>query len=211
MKMGIGNWESSIAAAKSPQASSGFASESFGFQRSPIPDSRFPQRAVWRAALLATLVVLLSACGFHLRGDIKLAPTLQRVVVTSSDPGGVIKRNVEAALKHAGATVEAAGGPGIGEIRMTGVGVQTLVGSVGGNARVNEFNMVYHVDLEVVDSTGKVVLEKQPIEQTRSFTFDQTQAAGSGAQQDQIRREMERDMAQAVTRRIDSLQRRLAQ
>jgi len=96
------------------------------------------------------------------------------------------------------------------EIRMTGVGVQTLVGSVGGNARVNEFNMVYHVDLEIVDGGGKTVLEKQPIEQTRSFTFDQTQAAGTGAQQDVIRREMERDMAQTVMRKIDSVERRLA-
>ena len=70
--------------------------------------------------------------------------------------------------------------------------------------------MVYHVDLEIVDGAGKTVLEKQPIEQTRSYTFDQTQAAGAGAQQDVIRREMERDMAQAVMRKIDSVERRLS-
>ena len=159
----------------------------------------------------ALAVLSLAACGFHLRGEVKLAPGLQRVVVTSSDPANPLKRSVEDAMKRAGATVAAAPGEGVGEIRMTGVGVQTLVGSVGGNARVNEFNMVYHVDLEIVDSAGKTVLEKQPIEQTRSYTFDQTQAAGAGAQQDVIRREMERDMAQAVMRKIDSVQRRLAQ
>ena len=173
--------------------------------RFPIPDSRFP-----RMPLLLAAYAVLAACGFHMRGEVKLAPSLQRVAVISSDPANPLKRSVEDAMKRAGATVVEPG-EGIGEIRMTGVAVQTLVGSVGGNARVNEFNMVYHVDLEIVDSAGKTVLEKQPIEQTRSFTFDQTQAAGTGAQQDVIRREMDRDMAQAVMRKIDSVERRLAQ
>jgi|SRR5579883_1141615 len=164
-----------------------------------------------KTALLLLVAALLSACGFHLRGEIKLASNLQRVVVISSNAASPLKRSVESALKRAGATVVEAPGEGVGEIRMTGVGIQTLVGSVGGNARVNEFNMVYHVDLEIVDSAGKTVLEKSPIEQTRSFTFDQTQAAGTGAQQDVIRREMERDMAQAVMRKIDSVERRLSQ
>ena len=160
---------------------------------------------------LAVLAVLsLAACGFHLRGEIKLASGLQRIVVISSDPSSPLKRSVEDAMKRAGATIAAAPGEGVGEIRMTQIGVQTLVGSVGGNARVNEFNMVYHVELEIVDGAGKTVLEKQPIEQTRSFTFDQTQAAGTGAQQDVIRREMDRDMAQTVMRKIDSVERRLA-
>ncbi|MGH8122945.1 MAG: LPS assembly lipoprotein LptE, partial [Rudaea sp.] len=94
---------------------------------------------------------------------------------------------------------------------MTGVGVTTVVASVGANARVNEFNMVYHVDLEISDGAGKTVLEKQPIEQTRSFTFDQTQAIGTGAEQDLIRREMERDMAQTIMRKIDVLERKFSQ
>jgi len=166
------------------------------------------QTIVRSLAVLAA--ISLAACGFHLRGEVKLTPGLQRVVVTSSDPASPLKRSVEDAMKHAGATIAAAAGEGVGEIRMTGVGMQTLVGSVGANARVNEFNMVYHVDLEIVDGAGKTVLEKQPIEQTRSYTFDQTQAAGAGAQQDVIRREMERDMAQAVMRKIDSVERRLS-
>ena len=166
------------------------------------------QTIVRSLAVLAALS--LAACGFHLRGEVKLTPGLQRVIVTSSDPGGPLRRSVEDAMRRAGATIAPAAGEGVGEIRMTGVGLQNLVSSVGANARVNEFNMVYHVDLEIVDGSGKTVLDKQPLEQTRSYTFDQTQAAGAGAQQDVIRREMERDMAQAVMRKIDSVERRLA-
>jgi LPS-assembly lipoprotein len=161
--------------------------------------------------LMIVAVLSLAACGFHLRGEAKLAPNLQRVYVLSSDPIGPLKRNVEQALTRSGAKVEDKPGTGVAEIRMTAVGVAPVVRSVGANARVNEFVMVYHVDLEISDSAGKTVLEKQPLEQSRSFTFDQTQAIGTGSEQDLIRREMERDMAQAVLRKIDSLERRLSQ
>lgn len=156
---------------------------------------------------LFMLVMLLAGCGFHLRGEAPLSAGLQRVVVISSDANGPLKRNVEAALKRSGATIETAPGNGIAQVRMSNVSVAPIVRSVGANARVNEFVMVYHLELEIVDSAGKTVLEKQAIEQSRSFTFDQTQAIGTGAEQDLIRREMERDVAQAVLRKIGALER----
>lgn len=161
--------------------------------------------------LLIAATLSLAACGFHLRGEAKLAPGLQRVHVSSSDAFGPLKRNVDAALMRSGAKVEDKPGEGIAEIKLTGVSIAPVVRSVGANARVNEFVMVYHVDLEISDGAGKTVLEKQPIEQSRSFTFDQTQAVGTGAEQDLIKKEMERDMAQAVMRKIDTLERKLSQ
>jgi LPS-assembly lipoprotein len=161
-------------------------------------------------SLLIFSALALAACGFHPRGDIALAPGLQRVHVSSSDAGSPLKGNIEDALRRGGAAIEVNPGDGVGEVKMTGVGVTTQVASVGGNARVNEFNMIYHVDLEVSDGAGKSLLEKQPIEQHRTFTFDQTQAIGLGSVQDQIRHEMERDMTATIVRRIDAIQRRLA-
>jgi LPS-assembly lipoprotein len=163
-----------------------------------------------RCLSIATLAAI-AGCGFHLRGDIRLSPSLSRVRVTSSDPSSPLKANIEDTLKRAGATIEVNPGDGIAEIKMTGVASSTNVGSVGTNARVNEFVMVYHVDLEITDGTGKVVLAKQPIEQNRRFTFDQTQAIGTGAEQEQVQREMVRDMTQAIVRKIDALERRLGQ
>jgi LPS-assembly lipoprotein len=69
--------------------------------------------------------------------------------------------------------------------------------------------MLYHVELQITDGAGKVLMPKQVIEQSRVFTFDQTQAIGTGAEQDEIKKEMERDMTQAVVRRVDSAERKL--
>jgi LPS-assembly lipoprotein len=166
--------------------------------------------AAFRYLVLAAAVAL-GACGFHLRGDVALPSNLQRVYVTSNDVEGPVLRYVEDTLKRSGATIEAAPGEGIADVKMSGVSVSTVVRSVSSAARVNEFAMVYHLELEITDGAGKVVLAKQPIEQVRTFTFDQTQALGTGTEQDTIRREMDRDMAQAVMRKIDTIERKYAQ
>jgi LPS-assembly lipoprotein len=147
---------------------------------------------------------LLGACGFHLREEARLPSGMQRVYVESADPFGPLKRNIERALERSGAKVEAAPGDGIAEIRLTSVTLAPIVRSVSANARVNEFTMLYHVELQITDAAGKVVLPKQVIEQSRVFTFDQTQAIGTGAEQDEIKKEMERDMVQVVLRKIES-------
>jgi LPS-assembly lipoprotein len=154
--------------------------------------------------LLAFVVPLLNACGFHLRGEAQLPAGLDRVYVESSDPSGPLKRNVEHALERSGAKVEAAAGDGIAEVKLIGVSLAPIVRSVSANARVNEFTMLYHLELQINDAAGKVVMPKQVIERSRQFTFDQTQAIGTGAEQDVIKKEMERDMAQVVMRHIEA-------
>ena len=158
--------------------------------------------------LLAGIVPLLSACGYHLRGEAALPPGMERVHVDSSDQFGPLKRNVEKALERSGAKIEPAAGDGIAEVNLTAVSLAPIVRSVSANAKVNEFTMLYHVELQITDGSGKVVVPKQVVEQSRVFTFDQTQAIGTGAEQDEIKKEMERNMTQVVMRKVESAERK---
>ncbi|HEX3125035.1 MAG TPA: LPS assembly lipoprotein LptE [Rhodanobacteraceae bacterium] len=158
--------------------------------------------------LLAGTLLLLSACGYHLRGEAQLPAGMERVHVDSSDQFGPLKRNVEKALERSGAKVEPAAGDGIAEVTLGAVSLAPIVRSVSANAKVNEFTMLYHVELQITDGAGKVVLPKQVVEQSRIFTFDQTQAIGTGAEQDVIKKEMERDMTQVVMRKVQSAERK---
>jgi LPS-assembly lipoprotein len=162
------------------------------------------------ALIVAGAAALLTACGFHLRGEAQLPPGMARIHVDSADPYGPLKRNLEKALARAGATIEANAGEGIAEIQLTGVSLAPVVRSVAANARVNEFTMLYHLELQITDSSRKVLLPKQVVEQSRVFTFDQTQAIGTGAEQDEIKKEMERDMVQVVLRKVESAERKAA-
>jgi LPS-assembly lipoprotein len=166
-------------------------------------------RRIASLSLIAGLLPLLTACGFHLRGEAQLPPGMERVYVDSADPYGPLKRNLEKALERSGAKIETKSAQGVAEIRLTAVSLAPVVRSVSANARVNEYTMLYHLELQITDAAGKVLLPRQVIEQSRIFTFDQTQAIGTGAEQDEIKKEMERDMVQVVLRKVESAERKL--
>ncbi|MGH8040798.1 MAG: LPS assembly lipoprotein LptE [Rudaea sp.] len=158
-----------------------------------------------RFPAIFAVVLTLAACGFQLRGEANLSADLHRVHVSVSDPFSPLGRDVAAALTRAGASVADAPGDGIAEIDLANVSLSPVVRSVGANALVNEFSMVYHVELSIQTSAGKSLLATQVIEHTRDYTFDQTQAIGSNAEQDEIKKGMERDMVQAVMRKIEAV------
>ena len=162
-----------------------------------------------RCLLVGAGAVALSACGFHMRGEAKLPAAMQRVYLQVSDPFSPLKRDLEAALARSGATVENKPGDGIADITVSDLSLAPIVRSVGANAFVNEFSMVYHLELAIAGADGKALLPKEVIEQRRDFTFDQTQAIGTSAEQDEIKKEMERDMVQAILRKIEAAERKL--
>ena len=156
--------------------------------------------------VLSTLFVLaLAGCGFQLRGEAQLPPGMQHVVVDSADPFSPLKRNLEDALRRSGAIIESKTGPGIAVLKLPVVTVNPELSSVGAAQHVREFMMIYHVELEVLDDDGKIIVPKQTIELTRNFTFDDTQALGIGVEQEDLKRQMQRDMVQAVMRRIEAV------
>jgi LPS-assembly lipoprotein len=169
---------------------------------------KFSQTDFFRYAAIAAAMTALSACGFHMRGEAQLPAGMQRVHVQIADPYSPLLRNLEAALKRSGATVESAAGDGIAEISIPTISLAPVVRSVGANAFVNEFSMVYHLEMQITDANGKVLMPKEVIEHSREFTFDQTQAIGTSAEQDEIKKEMERDMVPALLRKIEAAARK---
>jgi LPS-assembly lipoprotein len=163
-----------------------------------------------RGLFLLVAASSLAACGFQLRGEASLSSGLQRVHVQISDPFSPLRRDLQAALVRSGATVEEKSGDGIAEINLANVSLGPIVRSVGATAFVNEFSMIYHVELSISDASGKTLLPSQVIEHSREFTFDQSQAIGTNVEQDEIKKEMERDMVQTVMRKIDALGRKPA-
>lgn len=159
---------------------------------------------IWRKPAILVLTLMLAACGFQLRGEANLPAALRRVHVQIADQFSPLKRDLEAALARAGAQVADKSGDGVAEITLTQVSLAPVVRSVGATAFVNEFSMIYHVELAIADGDGKNLLPLQVIEHSREFTFDQSQAIGTNVEQDEIKKEMERDMVQTVMRKVEA-------
>jgi LPS-assembly lipoprotein len=161
-------------------------------------------RISWRA-LIVVAALALAGCGFHLREQAQLPASLTRLHLEIADPGSLLHRDLPGALERAGAQVEEKAGPGIATLRvpLSTLAPETL--SVGATARVREYTMRYRVEIEAVDANGVVVLPRQLIELSRDYTFDETQALGVAAQEDELKKQLQRDMVQAILRRLAAL------
>ncbi len=154
--------------------------------------------------LVLTAALALGACGFHLRGQAQLPEALRRVHVEINASGTPLARDLPPALQRSGATLEEQTGPGIGVLRVPVAEIRVETLSVGATARVREYTIRYHAEIEAVDANGAVVLPRQAIDLSRDYTFDETQALGVAAQEEEFRKQLERDMVQAILRRIEA-------
>jgi LPS-assembly lipoprotein len=157
-----------------------------------------------RIALLVLLAAATTGCGFQLRDEVALPAALQVLRIDSPDPNSALERELEAALERAGArVVEDAAGVAVVRIPADAMATEPL--SVSDAARVQEFLVRYRVELEVVDASNAVLLPLAPIELTRDFSYDETQALGAAAEEEILRKELRREMVQQVLRRIERL------
>ena len=158
-----------------------------------------------RLVVITLFTLTIVACGFHLREEVRLPSGMQRLSIQGADSLSPLGRDLRKALTRAGAEVVEASGERSSVLRIGSNVLKTDVLSVGGNARANEYTIRYHVEFDVVSATGVSLLPVQTIELTRDFTFDASQALGIAAEQDLLTDELQRDMVQAILRRLEAI------
>jgi LPS-assembly lipoprotein len=171
---------------------------SLSVSRLPSPDSRC-------LPLVVLAALALTACGFHLRGEAHISPALTPLRVQFADPNSPLKRDLEAALERAGVALAGATQTDAALLRLPLMQVATEPLTVGRTARVQEYRVRYKVELEVSDAAGKVLLTRTPVELTRDYSFDETQALGAQVEEDLLKKELGREMVQQILRRLERL------
>ncbi len=161
-------------------------------------------KPTWRIAPLLALAVSLAGCGFHLRGEIVLPPELAVLQVQVADAWSPLQRDLEQAMARAGARAPVGAERGarllITKSRMTRWPL-----TVGTAGRVQEYSMRYEVTMQLLDAEGTVVVPSQDILLERSYQFETTRAQGTPGEEEVVQAELQRDMVQAILRRIDAV------
>jgi len=98
---------------------------------------------------MLTLVSLLSACGFHLRGDYLLNDELQTLYVTSSDVHGELTRLVKQHLTHNQVKVLKYKNSQVPELRIMSDTLDRRTLSVFQNGQVAEYELIYAVHYQL--------------------------------------------------------------
>ena len=157
------------------------------------------------AGLLLTLLFGLSACGFHLRGDVKLASQLNKVYFQGADVYDPLVREWSRSLTSAGATVteDIQGATAIIQILKNGGDRRVL--SVGSQGKVKEYELYQSLDFRVRDAAGRELLGVQNLVLTRSYLFDPNDVLGKAGEEESLRRDMRRDLVRLAMLRLEAL------
>lgn len=159
-----------------------------------------------RLLLTACAVLLLSACGFHLRGALTLPDDIGPIRVVAHDPYSPLAEGVAQGLERSGAQASTQGpreGKATLNILLEKWGSNPI--AVDAQGRAQEFSLRYATIFDLRRANGSIVVPEQSIELARDYVAPPTDSDGAEAEREILVREMQREMVASVLRRIDAV------
>ena len=155
-----------------------------------------------RTAIVTLLLVVLSSCGFHLRGDVNYAFSS---VYLNAPPDNPLTSELRRAME--GATrMRLADSPTVAQVVLdvTGIVDEKQVLSLSGGGRVREFLLIKRAMISAHDANGRDWLPAAQIEVRRSYTFNEAEVLAREAQEQRLLKEMQTDVVQQIVRRLQA-------
>lgn len=148
------------------------------------------------------LASLLGGCGFELRGASGYAAELQNLYVEGAQPGTPLMQRINEILHRAGGELAKDRHSASAVLRILDSDEDTRTLSLSGAGRTTEFDLSYKLVFELTTAKGEVILPRQEIRANREYFNDQFLAIARGEEEVQLRREMQMEAADAMTRRV---------
>jgi len=153
--------------------------------------------------LLIFSLLLLTSCGFHLRGSVALPHALSEIAVKDVSLNSDIAPELRHALKNAGVRVSNSAAIAL-LLRAEKYDKRVLsVDSVG---RALEYGLSYRVRFSLKGEKGSVWISETTITQTRDLRFDATAVLGTAREEAQLKTEMRRDAVSQILRQLQYAQ-----
>jgi LPS-assembly lipoprotein len=160
---------------------------------------RFMRRLyVVTAVILAA--ALMQGCGFHLRGQVKLPPSLSAPYVESTDP--VLKTQVEDMLRFSGSNPVTGADVATAVVKLFDVKYERVVRTVDNRGKATSYVLNYTASYSAADKSGKTLVGPQSVNVQRDYNFDATQVLAKEGEEAFLRHDMERDAAQQIVRQL---------
>ncbi len=146
-------------------------------------------------------MLILTACGFQLRGHADLPQGMERVYL-QADASIILTRHLQRSLIQAGAALVTDVEHATAILVIENEDQQRSVLSVSESARVREYESFYSVTFALRKSDGVVILPKQTIELRRDYSFNENVVLAKEREQASLVRDMQAEAVQVIMRKI---------
>jgi LPS-assembly lipoprotein len=154
--------------------------------------------------IILLLLMMFSACGFKLRGDVELPELLQETYLESENPFTGMARALRVELEAAGARIVDSSEQATAVLKIVSENSENRILSVGSTGRASEFELFEQVVFELTDRNGKVLMKQQSLRMIRDLVFDETELLGKVSESEQLHVQMRRSLARQIITRINT-------
>ena len=149
------------------------------------------------------LSALLTGCGFHLRGQVELAPIMSAPWVTGQNQTLVV--DLRNALRQSGAhpVKDAASATVI--IDLATVDYTRSVTSVDSKGTATGYTLQYKVVYRAVSRAGKVLVSNTPLTFTRDLVYKSTELLQKKQEEEALQISMRQEIVRRIIRRLDGV------
>jgi len=144
-------------------------------------------------------VIMLSSCGFQLRGSVSLPPELAEMYVVTAGPETDILFDLRAALRDRGVRVTEAASMKL-VIRNESNAKRVL--SVDSQGHATEYGLSYKVRFRLQATDGTVWLPDELISIQRDLRFDTSAVLATSGEETLLEEEMRRDAVTQILHRL---------
>lgn len=147
-------------------------------------------------------ILLLSACGWHLRGAIVLPDNIEAVYIDNQSNNVTLQEEMIKILESNGVAISDTISSADLVISLISFSENQRVNSVNSNTIVREYELISEAEYEIKNSAGEVLLEPNISQLSRIYTFDQNAVVSAAEEQQIIQRELRLELAQQIIRRL---------
>ena len=151
-------------------------------------------------SIIPTIIVI-TACGWHLRGAVELPPAMAITYIDTSARTGTLVRNLHRILRAADITVISNMTDDAATLKIqSSSGRQVL--SIGPDGKAREYEIYANATFSVTTPDKSFELQTQEIALSRDFLFDPLIVLAARQEQELLQQDMEKQVARLIVDRI---------
>ncbi|HEY7906180.1 MAG TPA: LPS assembly lipoprotein LptE [Wenzhouxiangella sp.] len=157
-----------------------------------------------RWLLIFITAVVLTGCGFQLRGQIDLPESMRQMALSTPDATTDFVRELTGQLRANG--VRLTDGPTVGASRLIieRERVYREALTISQDARVREYVLYLEVRFGFLDAAGEPIIDNEVMRLSREYRFDEQAILGSSREEEVLTQDLSRELATQLVRRLAS-------
>jgi len=156
--------------------------------------------------LLGLLITCLTtACGWQLRGSSSMPHSLERLYLVATDAHGELATQLrQQLLTHKVVLTEKASDAPL-SLYVLEEQIDRRTAAVGADALTSAYELFMTATYEVRDNAGQLIAPRATASITRTYNYNANDATSSSREESLLLKEMRRDLAQQLVRRVNAL------